>query len=170
MTALKSFFLLCLAAFALSLSAKDINKYYVSSYQDNGVLYFVYPDLTFLGEGELSFDLTYLHPNDSVVLNFTYTDTQLLKLQQLSISVNHSVLASDSLNQLFVEYKKGSWVHRYSATFEKHTLYTLLTEPTPIDILLSTADGIVNLEVKEKQWKKQSEILQLIFQMIDAND
>jgi len=152
-------------------SAQKISKYFTSSMQDDGALYFIEPKQEFKNNDEhckLFYDLTYLTTNDSITLNFTYSDKEIRKIESLSF-IQGNVNISTHTKKLFVESENDIWIHRYSAKFLFNDLDFLFQQRKKASILIHHCGKSVKLEIEKRKWNKQSELLTKILLMIKAN-
>lgn len=152
-------------------NAQKTSKYFTSSMQDNGVLYFIEPKQEFRNNTEhckLLFDLTYLTTKDSVTLNFTYFDNEIRKIDSLSF-IQNNIKNSTHTKKVFIESEKNKWKHRYSAKFSFDDLDYLFKQKKKASILTHYNGKSIRLEIKKRNWEKQSGILSKILLMIKAN-
>lgn len=163
--------LILLTVICSTANAQKISKYFTSSMQDNGVLYFIEPKQEFKSDNEnckLFYDLTYLTTNDTVTFNFTYSDENLREIDRIDL-ISDDKKISSSTNKIFIESKKDVWNHRYSAKFLFEDLDSVFQQDSRSSILINYNGQSVLLETQQKRWEKQSEILSKILLMIKAN-
>jgi hypothetical protein len=168
---LRPSFLFLLIALSSTLQAQKISKYYTSTKQDNGILYFVEPKHEFKNKrknAEFSYDLTYLSSHDSMVFNFSLIYDKIRSIDSITFFQNNIRLKSKTTN-IYTEAYKNAWEHRYSARFLLNDLAGLYKPKEMTSISLYCKNEVINLEMKKRKWKKQSGILSKIFEMIKAN-
>lgn len=152
-------------------NAQKISKYYTSSMQENGVLYFIEPKQKFKNKTErckLYYDLTYLTTKDSISLNFTYYDNALRVIDSISFIQNNKQISSNA-EKIFIETDKKLWQHRYAAKFSFNDLNSIFQQETATTILIYYENETTQLEIKNSSWKRQSEIMSKILTLIKAN-
>lgn len=154
-----------------SLFAQKINKFYVSSIQDSGILYFIEPDFVFGNEfkSNLEYDLTYLSSNDSIILNFSLFHKEILRIDTLTFELpDHSSIKSTT-KKIYINSSKNTWIHRYSSKFSYDELVILHTINIPPKIIVSAKNDTVELSIPIYKWQKKSAIINKIFQLTEAN-
>jgi hypothetical protein len=157
--------------FGKLLQAQKITKYYSSSIQGNGVLYFIEPDLEYKGQKDkatLFFDITYLSSKDTCTLNFSFTSKKLIEIDSLIFTQNNTRYAAKA-EKIFIETDKELWKHRYTSQYtfgELDQLFQLSEKP---QIFVYSDSNAIPLKVKTRKWKMQSEILSKIFTLIKVN-
>ena len=171
----KSFaFFLFLALFLLSnpTFTQNISKYFSSSIQDSGTLYFIEPPAEFSNKSDrakLVFDLTYLTNQDSVVLNFSLFKQELVAVNYLQFLSEDEKQIQSPVKKIFIDSKKNKWHHRYSAKFSFKDLKQLFHQKQKASILISLSQSEIPLQIKKNKWKKNTAILSKIFTLIEAN-
>lgn len=159
-----------LISFCEKTNAQKISKYYTAMMQENGILYFIEPQHTFLNKkkhDKLSFDLTYLTTKDSVSLNFTYSGDTLRTID--SIGFFQDERFSSIVSKIFIEANNKSWVHRYSSKFAFNDIYRIYQQKNSPAILIYTDNKTIQLELKNSKWEKKSSIVSKILTLIKAN-
>lgn len=166
------FFSLVFLGLSIPSNAQKISKYFTSSIQENGILYFIKPIKGFKSSSDhktFTYDITYLTSKDSVTLNFLLKDKDLISPKILIFKLFNDSIQS-SLKKIFVEAHKSKWLYRYSATFsvkDMQKFYASKVPPT-LKIITQKQEKII-LDHDHVKWKKQSSILSKIFQMIRMN-
>ncbi|HLU51121.1 MAG TPA: hypothetical protein VKZ42_03085 [Flavobacteriaceae bacterium] len=154
-----------------SINGQNISKYYTSSLQEKGTLYFILPQMGFENsnnKNKLIYDITYRTKNDTVTLNFSYFDKLDITLDSIAL-VNVNQELSSSLEKLYIETKKSKWHYRYSSQFLFADINTFFNQPGPPKIILYNRQGTVELNIKTKTWKKQSSLIKKILALIKFN-
>ncbi|WP_143159121.1 hypothetical protein [Mesonia phycicola] len=154
-----------------TVNAQKISKYFTSSMQDNGVLYFIEPKQEFENDKEdssLFYDLTYLTSNDTVTFNFTYVDKKVREIDSITFVLEDNEITIP-VNKIFIESSKNVWKHRYSAKFLFEDLTLIFQQKGRASLLVHYEGEEVKLKIKQKKWDKQSKILSKILYMIKAN-
>lgn len=157
--------------FAGAVCSQNIAKHYVSSNQPHGTLYYIKPQKGFKSKplkAELIYDITYLSTSDSVVLNFSFYDIRPDKIRSIALQQQNKVLASD-VELIFFNLKKKMWEKRYSAKFEINELCDMYKEAEAPVWILYLEGGDIELSINKRKWKKQSEIVSTIFDLIFYN-
>lgn len=152
-------------------NAQKISKYYTSSMQENGVLYFIEPEQEFknkLERSKFSYDMTYLTTKDSIFLNFTYSDNTIIVIDSISFVQGNKRISSNT-EKLFIEADKEIWKHRYSAKFLFNDINSIFQQGKKPIVLIYYESEIMQLEIRNSKWRKQSEIMSKILTMIKAN-
>jgi hypothetical protein len=155
---------------SFSFFSQNLSKHYSSQHQENGTLYFIYPQKGFhAASGSLRFDITYLSPEDSVVFNFSYLDKSLRSIDSI-IFISGARKVASPVRKLFLESKGKKWYHRYSAKLTFNDLRTFFENKTPPQIQLHTRENsLLMLKAKKRAWKKISAITIRIFTLIIHN-
>lgn len=165
------FFVVFAGIISLGAAAQNISDHYISSIQEEGILYFVKPREGFRdaeNHNKLIYDLTYLSAEDSVTLNFTYEDDRIIKPQKLTLA-NDGTSLSSPLKKIYIESEGNGWEYRYSASFPFNELRGFYTGTEP-KIMLEHKEGSIPFEIKSRKWEKQSAIVSKILQMITLNE
>ncbi len=168
---LRPFFLLLFSLICGVSNAQKISKYYTSSLQDNGILYFIEPKQEFSNSKEdckIIYDLTYLTANDSISLNFTYSDKIFREIDSIAL-VQGKINLSSKVNKIFIETDKNIWKHRYSAKYRFNDFYKIFKSKELMYILIYSSNKTIKLDIKKKRWKKKSSIILKILNLIKAN-
>jgi len=170
---LSSLFLLFFFACLLRPSiAQNISKYFTSSIQDSGTLYFIEPPTKFSNkthQSKVVFDLTYLTTKDSVLLNFSLFKKKLVRINQLHFVQKNNCIQSP-VKKIFVDSKNKKWHHRYAVKFSFNDLKQLFRDKQKPSLLLLFSDqSELQLMIKKKKWEKSAELLSRIFALIEAN-
>ena len=153
-------------------NAQNISKYYTSSLQQSGTLYFILPQSGFRNNeirSELTYDITYLTAMDNTVLNFSYYDKLSRDIDSIAFVGDEIRITSIDIKKIFVEPKKGRWHYRYSSNFLFRDLANLFNQSPPPKLFLYTKQGIVELNIKKKNWGKTTSVNKTIFTMIKHN-
>lgn len=155
-----------------SINAQKITKYYTSSMQENGMLYYIEPKQEFKNKKEhckFSYDLTFLSTKDTVSLNFTYSDNIIREIDSISFIQAKSKRLSSNAAKIFIETNKSQWNHRYSSKFSLNDLDLIFKQKEKVSILIFYKGNSVMLEIKKREWKKKSYIISKIIALIKAN-
>ena len=153
------------------INGQNISKYYTSSLQEKGTLYFILPQSGFENnriKSKLIYDITYLTKNDTVTLNFSYFD-KLDRTLDSVVFVNVNQRFSGRVKKLFIETKKSKWHYRYSSKILFNDINIFFTQPDNPKIILYTQQGTVELNIKTKTWRKQSSVTKKILTLIKYN-
>jgi len=164
-------FFIFLMCFSSSVCGQNINKYYTSSIQESGTLYFIELKQEFenkIKRSKFSYDLTYLTSKDSISLNFTYSDKTIRGIDSISFVQNNNRISSKA-EKIFIETDKKLWNHRYSTKFLVKDMHTVFQQSLKPIILVHYGNESMQLDVKNNKWRKQSEIMLKILTLIEAN-
>jgi len=154
----------------LGLNAQNLSKYYVSTSQPSGILYFVLPQTNFKNlelKKDFVMDVTYLNSNDSAVVNFTYIDREILNLITVSIAYG-SWQYTSTASRIYVDAGKKQWNHRYTfkIPFNQLVLFYKAKEP----VITITTDSLRSIPIHTvRQWGKNYPVNNRIMQVIQNN-
>ena len=154
-----------------NINGQNIAKYYTSSLQGNGTLYFIFPQSGFNNNkinSKLTYDITYLTTNESAILNFSYYDKLDRTIDSVAF-ISGNQRFSSSAKKIFIETKKTKWHYRYSTNFLFTELNGFFNQADNAKIILYTQQGPVELNIKTKTWKKQSSVTNKILTLIKYN-
>lgn len=152
-------------------SGQKLEKYYTHRTQEEGDLYFLYPNTDFKNSNDHSefvFDITYRPGTDSTFFNFTYLAPQPAQADSIRLSAGET-LAAGHAKKLYMDFKKKRWVHRYSAAIPYQALASVLQSDSPPSITVFTAGKPLTFVVKRSKWKKYHAALEKIFYIISEN-
>ena len=164
-------FCVSLLFLASTINGQNISKYYNSSLQGNGTLYFIFPQSGFNNNKincKFTYDITYLTTNDSAILNFSYFDKLDRAIDSVAF-ITGSHRFSSSAKKIFIETKKTKWHYRYSTNILFTELNVFFNSVDNAKIILYTQQGAVELGIKSKNWKKQSSVTKKILTLIKYN-
>ena len=163
------FFLL--AAFA-TLQAENFIKYIVSRPTERGMLYFVLPSKAECREegahkrSNLTFDVTYISPGDSLRLNTSLLFSVPQKVDSLTFRDAQGKNHTFPTERLYLEPRKSKWELRLSIQLPYALWQTLLSAQTPLTFRFShKGQPVVSYSFSDKAWHRQQGIYQLIEQM-----
>lgn len=154
-----------------TINGQNISKYYNSSLQENGTLYFIFPQSGFHNNkinGKLIYDITYLTTNDSAILNFSYYDKLDRTIDSVAF-ISAIQRFSSVAKKIFIETKKTKWHYRYSTNILFTDLNVFFNQADNAKIILYTQQGTVELNIKTKTWRKQSSVTKKILTLIKYN-
>jgi hypothetical protein len=168
---MRHLFFVLLLFLTSTINGQNISKYYNSSLQENGTLYFIFPQSGFHNNkinGKLTYDITYLTTNDSAILNFSYYDKLDRTIDSVAF-ISPSQRFSSSAKKIFIETKKTKWHYRYSTNILFTDLNVFFNQADNAKIILYTQQGTVELNIKTKTWRKQSSVTKKILTLIKYN-
>ncbi|MGB9772388.1 MAG: hypothetical protein ACPLX7_10510 [Candidatus Kapaibacteriota bacterium] len=154
-----------------TINGQNISKYYTSSLQGNGTLYFIFPQSGFNNNkinSKLTYDITYLTTNDTATLNFSYYD-KLDRTIDSVVFICGNQRFSSIAKKIFIETKKTKWHYRYSTNLLFTELNVFFNSADNPKIILYTQQGTVELNIKAKTWKKYSSVTKKILTLIKYN-
>lgn len=164
-------FFIALLLLTGKINGQSIEKYYTSSLQEKGTLYFIFPQSGFENnktKSKLIYDITYFETTDTVTLNFSYFD-KLERTIDSVIFVNTNQRFSGSIKKLFIETNKSKWHYRYTSKILFTDINSFFNQTNNPTIILYTQQGIIELNIKTKNWKKQSSVTKKILTLIKYN-
>ncbi len=163
--------LVSLMVVVTSLSARQLENFFVSRPEQRGMIYFLTPQQLFGGRGvgELSYDLTVREYIDSCTMNFTYRSERPMPCDSIDVKSTNGLDISGGVKRLYIERQKGEWVHRYSlegcySSFVK--LYD--ADSAPVITIYSGGKSYLYPAIKGA-WRKYAPIGEQIFQTIELN-
>ena len=152
--------------------AQNISKYYTSSIQDKGTIYYIYPQSGFKNKkrkSEFTYDLTYMSNSDSVRINYSYFDKSSALIDSISFFAPDKSVITSKAHKIFIEEKKQRWQYRYACAFLFPDLKKIFDQKEPPTIILYTRQGASPLYINKKSWKNQSAIIAKIFELFMLN-
>ncbi|HLS30904.1 MAG TPA: hypothetical protein VK021_08615 [Flavobacteriaceae bacterium] len=164
-------FLLISIAFLNNAFSQNISKYYTSSTQANGTLYFIEPKEEFQNKQAkqgLVYDLTYLTSKDSISLKFTFTDKESRAIDSIRLQNDQNSITG-STKKLFIDLKRKTWQHRYAADFDFDNLAEFYQQAENPKIIVYYSGKSTTLSIKTRKWKKEAQVLSKIFNLIEQN-
>lgn len=151
--------------------AQNLSKRYVASNQNEGVLYFVFPQKGYQDQNASNFiyDLTYLDSKDSMTLNFTFKSKESLVIDSLAIT-SETVNLKEACQKIYVEFAKSKWIYRNTSK----VLYAdirrfFMSKEAPIIQVYCKDGSVVNFKIKQGKWGKEAPINLLILDLMEAN-
>lgn len=153
------------------LKAQNIAKFYTSSIQEKGTLYYIFPMKlkTCKNNEDFFYDFTSLSSKDSVNVNFSFYEKQKLVIDSICI-MNKSIEIKSSTKKIFVEADHNNWKYRYGFTIKNAELIKIFNSKD-IPSIYMIYNGVEKTEIKfsKSKWKKQSNIISRIFEMQAMN-
>ncbi|MBL7901541.1 MAG: hypothetical protein JNK73_06065 [Bacteroidia bacterium] len=153
------------------LYGQKIKKYYVSSMQQKGTLYFIRPQKGFKNKtygSTFIYDITCHSSSDSLTLNFSYVDKNIRMLDSLQL-LGGSIKLTTPLSKIFVETQKSSWHYRFTTRFALKDVEGYFNENEMGSMALVEKNKAIPLVTSKKNWKKYASINAKIFQLIRYN-
>jgi hypothetical protein len=153
------------------INGQHISRYYTSSLQEKGTLYFIFPQSGFSNDkikGEFIYDITCLTKNDTATLNFSYFEKSNRDIDSIAF-VGIYKKYSGSVKKIFIETKKQKWHYRYTSKILFADLYDFFNQSDKPKIILYTQQGVVELTIKARIWKKRSSVTGKILTLIKYN-
>lgn len=161
--------------FAIPISAQKLNKDYSFLPQENGILYFIFPQKGFSSTDNtakkgLEYDLTYFTANDSILFSYTYINKELCKTETIFfLSADGQTLYKGKAEMLFVQPKKATWIHRATVKIPYSLFVSFYAMQQPYNICLHTSRKEIPYTLKDRKWKKQTYLVSRIFDTIKYN-
>jgi hypothetical protein len=157
--------------FTLNVNGQNISKNYSSSIQNNGMLYFVFPQKGFENNkyrGKLTYDITYLTSKDTATLNFSYFEKSKRDIDSISFS-NEAIKFSGSVKKIFIETNKLNWHYRYSTKVSFTDLNSFFIPNSNPKITIYSKQGDILLSTKQSDWIKKASKTKKILTLISLN-
>lgn len=163
-----------LMALTCTIYAQDIKGKYILRSVEGGTILFIYPQEGYKSKemgSKLVYDLTYSTVSDSVTVNFTYIREVTSPAPLDSITFNAAgTRYTAPASMLFVEPKKGNkWESRASARFTADDFKKICAETTPATLTLYIQEKEYLFEIPEKAWKKNTGIINKVFDVAKYN-
>ncbi|MDR1403812.1 MAG: hypothetical protein LBJ60_08950 [Tannerellaceae bacterium] len=155
-------------------NTQKIHRQYSFYPQEGGNVYFIHPQKVFeSGNDEalnkLAYDITYLAGKDSASFTFTYYTHNVFKIDFVKLLTDKKdVLFEGKAITYFIQPEKNYWRQRASVTLPYELLAKLFQEDNSFIISL-TGEKSVNYQMKPKVWKKQSQLVLKIFDVVKYN-
>lgn len=170
--AARLFFVLLFLLTGMFTQAQDVSKHYTSRVQGNSTLYYVLPREDWKSvedNNDFEYDLTHQTKNDSVVFNFSYWHQESIKPESLKFTSGEKEITSN-VTKLFIEPDGKEWKHRYSARFAFNDLRSMYDSKSTPKFIITAEDGkTITLEIKDRKWEKQANIVSKILETISLN-
>ncbi|MCC8155349.1 MAG: hypothetical protein LIP01_14910 [Tannerellaceae bacterium] len=169
-------FLLYLLFLLISIGgyAQKIHRNYSFYPQESGNVYFIHPQKGYISPDKnavkgLEYDITYISGKDSATINFTYFTNQVLQARTIRLQKQTGdVLYEAPLVSLFVQPRKNYWQQRMQFLIPYALLSELYKQSEPFLITLSGGREI-RYEIKPGSWKKQAELINKVFEVVEYN-
>lgn len=156
-------------------NTQKINRQYSFYPQEEGNVYFVHPQKVFESNNEetlkkLEYDITYLTGKDSISFTFTYYTHNVLKTDSIKLlNDKKELLYEGKAIVYFIQPKKNYWQQRVSLTLPYDLLVKTFQEEN--SFIVSLIGGkTIDYQMKPKAWKKQSQMISKIFDVIKYNN
>jgi hypothetical protein len=156
-------------------NTQKIHRQYSFYPQEGGNIYFIHPQKVFESNNaealkKLAYDITYLAGKDSASFTFTYYTHQVMKIDSVKLlNDNMDVLFEGKAITYFVQPEKKYWQQRASLTLPYELLVKAFREDNSFVISL-TGKKSINYQMKPKVWKKQSQMVSKIFDVVEYNE
>ncbi|MCD8178301.1 MAG: hypothetical protein LUE98_13115 [Tannerellaceae bacterium] len=166
------FISLCL--FAGSAQAQKIHRQYAFYPQEEGNVYFIYPQKGFTSADKdvvkgLVYDITYVSGRDSASFIFSYFTKNVVQAKSIVFKdTTGNILYEAPVTMMFTQPKKNNWHQRAQVMIPYETLTSLYEQPQPYAICLNGGKEIL-FEISPKSWKKQSGVINKIFEVVKYN-
>ena len=161
-------FLVC----SQSAEAQKLKKYYTSSIESKGAIYYIFPLKGFKNPssgGYFVYDITYLTGHDSATVNFSYFDKNALVLDGICFTNNDRACTLQPLKKIFIESKKSKWHYRFTTKMAFADLKNFYVANHTAKISLHSNKGQLDLKEKKRTWKKQAGAITRILELISLN-
>jgi hypothetical protein len=166
--------LMLLTAIPLVGNAQNIHRQYSFYPQEEGNLYFIHPQNVFESNDaealkKLAYDITYLAGKDSASFTFTYYTHHVMKIDSVKLLNDRiDVLFEGKAVTYFVQPKRKYWQQRVSLTLPYELLVKAFQEDRSF-ILSLTGKKSINYQMKPSVWKKQSQMVSTVFDVVEYN-
>ena len=159
----------------IPVTAQKINKDYIFYPQENGNLYFIFPQKGFTSENKsdikgLEYDITYLTTSDSLTISYTYINKEICKPETIAFhSFNNQMLFQGSTEMLFVQPFKQNWKHRGIIKIPLSKATQIYGQELPFNLQIHTNKKVIQYQITYSKWKKQSYLINRVFDIITNN-
>jgi hypothetical protein len=167
--------LILLAAVPFVGDAQKLHRQYSFYPQEGGNVYFIHPQKVFESNNagalkKLVYDITYLAGKDSASFTFTYYTYHVMKIDSVTfLNDKEDVLFEGKAITYFIQPKKNYWQQRVSLTLPYALLVKTFQEENSFIISLTGKESI-SYQMKPKVWKKQSQMVSNIFDIVKYNN
>lgn len=161
-------FLMC----SQSVKAQKLKKYYTSSIESKGAIYYIFPLKGFKNTASNSsfvYDITYLTGHDSATVNFSYFDKNALVLDSICFTNDVKACVMQSVKKIFIESKKSKLHYRFTTKMAFADLKNFYLADHAAKISLHSNKGQIDLREKNRTWKKQAGAIRRILELISLN-
>ena len=150
-------------------NGQNISKHYASLYQENRILYYIFPTKGFKNKSgnHLVYDITYLTTTDTAIIKFSYFDKNKKDIKELNVLSDKLTILTT--NKIFVETKKRKWHYRYSAKIALNDLIHLFAQKVPPTIKIISQPETTELRMRKSRWKKLAKRTTKILEMVIFN-
>lgn len=162
--------------FGIPISAQKINKDYIFYPQENGNLYFIYPQKGFTSLNKtdrkgLEYDITYLTTGDSITFTYTYINTEICKSEAISfLTSDNQVLFKGEAQMLFIQPHKKNWRHRGTVKIPYAKAVEFYGQIPPARLQFHTNKQDIQYQIADSKWEKQRYLINRIFEIIANNN
>ena len=172
----KAAYLLCCLFIILSYSSykaqgQKLSKYYTTSTQENGTLYFINPQSGFQNsslKSSLIYDITYLSNQKDATFNFSYIDPTIQEIDSIAFHYVGKTITVPA-EKLFIDNNKKSWIHRYTSKVPFESLVQMFQGQNPISMDIITKKERISMKANPKKWKSHATINEKILTLIQYN-
>ena len=162
--------LIALLFFSLSMTIAQAAPRYFSRITDTGTCYFFTPKSIQAAKGIKSFnyDMTYVVPGDSVVINFTIIGKAAERPSQLTLTGgNGSSIKCNNFSTLFVDIDGKNFEVRVTSRFHVTDVRAIFQGPQPLSFNFTQGTSSFSCGYTNSQWQKDRNEINRIFQLID---
>lgn len=162
--------LIALLFFSLSMTIAQAAPRYFSRITDTGTCYFFTPKSIQAAKGIKSFnyDMTYVVPGDSVVINFTIIGKAAERPSQLTLTGgNGSSIKCNNFSTLFVDIDGDNFEVRVTSRFHVTDIRAIFQGPQPLSFIFTQGSSSFSCGYTNSQWQKDRNEINRIFQLID---
>ena len=147
----------------MSCSMVEARDFYQAVMQQNGTLYFVFPQRMPVlnaygrqGMKQLDYDYTYLDSRDSVSMLMTVECNMLCQIDHATITYGNGKTISSDVEILYCDKKKLQWVHRIGIKFTQGQWNEVYSQLKPFTLTLVDKNGmpIAAFSDKVNNWGK----------------
>lgn len=149
--------------------AQSVSSRYSGRMTQDGMCYFFRKMKLSEKEGvkDFYYDMTYLDWTDSITVNFSIIADKPETPKMLTIISGDTTFVCDNLKCLFVDVLKKGYEIRMSSSFSEKAIRKMI-ETSSAPIFQVKFKDNVTAAYSKSSWKKDSKMLQMIFQMIDV--
>ncbi len=163
--------LILILAFQLPASAQKLDKYYTRRVQENGDLFFVFPNEDFKNRDDRSdflFDVTMRQGHDTVNINFTYFRDEALPADFLQIKSGDQDLKLPA-QKIFIDFDKNEWTQRFGAHLTYTQFKKIINNPEPPEFVVWAGDKKLTYTTRSGKWDKYTEALKKILYIYETD-
>lgn len=115
------------------------------------------------------YDVTYADTSLTTTYHFSITEPKIVTLDSIAFIVGEHRIAYPTPTQFYIDKVKKGWLHRYELPVLLTDLESMYDSNHPLHIIAYTPHGELNYQIRAAKWKKISNRMQQIFDIITLN-